>query len=338
MHTKTSVAYTITPTGVLMFVNGKQFVVGDDHPNFAKIKTALKNKQHDGLEQLADVRSTVQTFVAGAGQTGFQLVGDCINLDGIPFTREVTGKVLAMINAGHNADPLYAFLRKVRSNPSKTAQDELLLFCVANEFMIHEDGDIIAYKSVRGDYTDIYSGKVKNTVGAVLTMDRGQVDDNRERTCSTGYHFAAYKYATTWHGRSDARLMVMKINPADVVSIPSDYENQKARTCRYEIIAEIPHSARLPKQEVYTTADITACDSCTPRPSVSPKVTTTATNAAKVTRVQEMQRKEAVIRDLQDQLRKHRKTAWARRGNAWYESESKLENRIEKIREEIDAL
>ena len=40
-------------------------------------------------------------------------------------------------------------------------------------------------------------------------------------------------------GGSDSRTMILKINPADVVSIPTDYNNSKGRTCRYEVIGEL---------------------------------------------------------------------------------------------------
>jgi hypothetical protein len=32
--------------------------------------------------------------------------------------------------------------------------------------------------------------------------------------------------------------MIVKINPADVVAIPTDYNNQKGRCCRYEVVDE----------------------------------------------------------------------------------------------------
>jgi len=35
------------------------------------------------------------------------------------------------------------------------------------------------------------------------------------------------------------RIVIVKINPADVVSIPSDYNDAKGRTCRYEVIGEL---------------------------------------------------------------------------------------------------
>ena len=33
--------------------------------------------------------------------------------------------------------------------------------------------------------------------------------------------------------------MIVKITPADVVSIPTDYNDAKGRACRYEVIGEL---------------------------------------------------------------------------------------------------
>lgn len=250
--TPTTVAFVAGMSGITVMMNGREYVVGRDHPNYTKIKDALVNRRHDELPDLMDTRSAVRKFVGAAGMA---LENDQITLAGVKFSRAVTAKVLAMIESGNPAQPIANFLNKVMQNPSKTAQDELFLFCVANGFMIHEDGDILAYKSVRDDYTDIHSGKVLNKVGTVVKMPRNEVDDNRERTCSTGLHFAAHGYATSWHSRSDARLLVIKVNPANVVSIPSDYGNQKARTSEYEIVAEIAHDHRLAPKEVYERGD-----------------------------------------------------------------------------------
>jgi hypothetical protein len=35
------------------------------------------------------------------------------------------------------------------------------------------------------------------------------------------------------------RTVIVKINPRDVVSIPTDYDNSKGRACRYEVIGEV---------------------------------------------------------------------------------------------------
>jgi hypothetical protein len=35
------------------------------------------------------------------------------------------------------------------------------------------------------------------------------------------------------------RVIVCKINPKDVVSVPADYNNAKMRVCRYEVVSEL---------------------------------------------------------------------------------------------------
>jgi hypothetical protein len=89
-----------------------------------------------------------------------------------------------------------------------------------------------------GDYMSIAKNSesglpTRLRIGDELRMDRGKVDDRRENTCSFGFHFASLKYASTWT-RHDA-LLLMKIDPADIVSIPNDYGNQKGRTCAYMV-------------------------------------------------------------------------------------------------------
>jgi hypothetical protein len=248
-----NVPFTITAQGLTMQLNGKLMTVANDHINYRTLVLKLTERSFktvDELVELANVRKAVARWISKDAR--FELDGNNhVTLDGKPFAPAIADKVMNMIQNGHNPEPLYHFLRKTRDNPSATAQDELLLFCVANGFQIHEDGDILAYKAVRKDYLDIYSGKISNKVGAVVTMIRNKVDDDRETTCSYGLHFAAREYALNYGGET-SRMMIMKINPRDVVSIPSDYHNQKGRCCRYEVYAEIDRDKELPKSEVHT--------------------------------------------------------------------------------------
>lgn len=249
-----NVSHLITDSGILLFLDGKQFQIAQDHPNFTLIKGKLSARDYSGLTELMDVRAAVRKWLGLNPR--FTLTDDRLALDGEKFTDEVTDKVLRMIDAGNDPQALFNFLTKVRKNPSATAQKELLLFAVANDFMIHADGDILAYKAVRGDYKDIHSGTFLNAVGCVVEVPRHTVDDRREVTCSHGLHFAAYEYALGFGGgRGEWHLMVIKLNPADVVSIPNDYNNQKGRCSRYEVIAEIDNREPLPKKEVYNGSD-----------------------------------------------------------------------------------
>jgi len=95
---------------------------------------------------------------------------------------------------------------------------------------------------------------VRYMVGDAPFMDRGAVDDDRNNTCSHGLHFAAKDYATMFGG-GRGHMMAVKVNPADVVSIPADYNNQKGRAWKLTVIAEITEP--LPEKEVYNFNPVT---------------------------------------------------------------------------------
>jgi hypothetical protein len=311
-------AYLFTESGICVFTGGEQFTVSNDHPSLQKIKDCISEGRFEDIKKLVDVRSSVSSWISNGRD--FELKNDSISLNGKPFDSAVTNKVLSMMAAGHTAEPLYAFLRKVRQNPSKVAQSELLLFCIANNFMIHEDGDIVAYKGVRDNFKDIHSGTIDNSVGKTVTMERGEVDDERERTCSTGLHFASHGYASTW--TTVGHVMVMKINPRDVVSIPSDYSNQKGRCCRYVVLAELKQTDKpLAQKEVYSYSDLGAEDSIESEQDEYERERLEA----------ELARKERV------------KSVWVRKlaeTPSWmnYSKNTKLRDSIKTIEDEIDEL
>jgi hypothetical protein len=96
---------------------------------------------------------------------------------------------------------------------------------------------------------DKYSGTVDHTPGETPKMRRNEVDDKRHNTCSDGLHFASLHYVTDGgygNRNSGDRLVALKINPRDVVSIPSDYNNSKGRACEYHVLRELNWDERLP--------------------------------------------------------------------------------------------
>jgi hypothetical protein len=68
-------------------------------------------------------------------------------------------------------------------------------------------------------------------------MPRNKVDDNKEVGCSYGFHAGTLEYARGFRP-CNGKLVVVEINPADVVSIPTDCECQKLRTCKYKVHSE----------------------------------------------------------------------------------------------------
>ena len=273
--------YVITENGIVLMLNGKHQQIPQDHLNYTKISNKLLSGDYEGLEDLMDARAAVRKWLGNNPR--FRLNNDLLELDGRAFSDAITGKVLSMIDAGNNPGALINFLVKVRQNPSRIAQEELLLFCIANGFMIHEDGDILAYKSVQDSWMDMHSGTVFNKPAHLMTeperlqyafgvqsrngvtvkvvngrttvsMERNAVDDNRDQVCSYGLHFAAHEYAQSF-GSGVCHMLLLKLSPSDVVSIPSDYNNQKGRCAKYVVEAEIENRQPLPQKEVYNDSD-----------------------------------------------------------------------------------
>ena len=57
--------------------------------------------------------------------------------------------------------------------------------------------------------------------------------------CSNGLHAGALNYVASYGSvESNDRIVIVKINPEDVVSVPSDCNCEKLRTCRYEVVGE----------------------------------------------------------------------------------------------------
>lgn len=208
------------------------------HPNFAAVRQAIADKDFEAAVSLADVPAYV--VKASAGRV--EVTDDAVLFDGEPLHNYLTQQMLGFMQEGLPFQHYCKFLENLMANPSMVSRKELYLFLEAANLPITDDGCFLAYKAVHHDYRDCHSGTFDNSVGQVLTMPRQKVDDDRTVTCSYGFHAAAYEYAHNFLPNG-GRLMVVKINPADVVCVPADYGNQKLRTCRYEVVAEVADAA-----------------------------------------------------------------------------------------------
>jgi hypothetical protein len=133
-------------------------------------------------------------------------------------------------------EPLVKFLENLMQNPSYRARKELYAFLEHEALPITEDGHFLAYKAVRSDFMDIFSGTIYNGIGSVVKMQRSNVDDDCNRGCSSGLHAGSIDYVRGY-GNDSSRFLIVKINPANVVSVPSE-DSRKLRTCEYVVVSE----------------------------------------------------------------------------------------------------
>lgn len=248
-----NVAYLVTKDNVTISRNGRTHIVGRQYADFNKIVEALKGENFDRAFELADKATALTKQSNGA----FEVRDGVVFRNGLPIHNVVTERIVEFQEQGLPFEPLVKFLENLMQNPSARSVTELYKFLEHKFMPITEDGCFLAYKAVQQDYLSITSGttqvrvstdggsswttvtgKVPNNVGNILEVDRNQVDDNAERTCSFGLHAGALDYANSFGG-TDSKKVVVKINPRDAVSVPVDSNAQKLRASRYEVIADL---------------------------------------------------------------------------------------------------
>ena len=227
-------SHLITKNEVIFVLNNKPYQADSTHPNYDAIIQAIKDEEWDSIPSLMDKASAIVEF--GGGK--ITVVDGEVFWGDNALHNSMTTRILTMLEEGFNIQPMVLFLENLMQNPSKDAIDELYQFLEVCKLPLTEDGCFIAYKRVRDDFKSFHDGKTDNAIGSVLEMPRASVDSNRHRTCSDGLHFCSLDYLGSFYG-GHGKVILLKINPRDVVSIPSDYNNAKGRACRYEILSEI---------------------------------------------------------------------------------------------------
>lgn len=249
----TSASYIQSGDSLTFLVNRKTYSVDTTHPNYGVILIGLANGSRTDaqLVELASpvsaVNAAVEKAVArNAGSEGNRLAAGTVAVDsnGVTFNGEpvhgvLVDRILGLVRQGLKVEPWLAFMTNLYQNPSLTARRELYLWLETSMLPLTPDGSFLAFKKVKADYRDIFSGTLDYSPGSVVTMPRHLVDDNRERTCSDGLHFCSISYLPQFGYGHGEKIVLVKINPADVVSIPSDYSNAKGRAWRIEVLEDV---------------------------------------------------------------------------------------------------
>ena len=227
-----SYPYLIQGNNVVVVIDNKPHTISKTHITYQKVVDAIKAGDWAALPDIIEPKKVVLNY----GQGNVEIQGETLFWKGKELHTTLASKMIAMLQEGFPIEPLVNFMDNLYQNPSKRAVDELYGFLEKGNLPITPEGHFLAYKKVRADYTDCHTGTMNNSIGQVVEMERYNVDDNRDNTCSTGLHFCSKDYLDSFGG---ARTVIVKINPADVVSIPSDYNATKGRACRYEVVGEL---------------------------------------------------------------------------------------------------
>jgi hypothetical protein len=237
-----SVPFMWVDGNLTVIFKNKSHQVIPDHTNYKLILEALPTATEDELLELVDIEKAIATFSQGQ----VSIVNGKVMFEGEEVHGSISKRIIEFMSKGLPFQPLVNFLENLMQNPSMQSQQELYDFLEHENLPVTEDGCFLAYKAVNSDFKDKWRGTFDNNVGQVCEMRRAKVDDNRGRGCSAGLHAGALNYVANY-GSVDAgdNIVIVKINPEDVVSVPSDCNCEKLRTCKYEVVGL--YQGELPK-------------------------------------------------------------------------------------------
>jgi hypothetical protein len=252
-------AYLISGTGTVTVMSGsdgKVYTADPNHKNYQGIRDAIKAKRWKGLEKLFNIGHTIEkrsrkTLKVKDGQIyyGKEVIHNV-----------VADRILQFMEEGLDFKPVLNFLRRKLKVDTVERAEQLYLFMEKNNLPLTHDGYILAYKYVRDDYMDVHSGKFDNHPGKSPEMPRDQVEDDSSVGCGRGLHVGGLEYVRS----GGSRCVLVKVDPADVVSVPKDEYYRKCRTCKYTVLQDFENyrEAEPVKQKDVGTEYGDECEEC----------------------------------------------------------------------------
>ena len=230
------ISYAITDNNVTVNFDGQTHIIGRKDALADRLIQALRDGREKEIPDLVSAAKRVESFSKG----NFVVKDGVILINGQEAPPVLGNKIVKFANEGLPYQPLVKFAENLQKNPSFRAVSELFQFLEKNDHPITENGCFIAYKRVRSDFKDIHSGTFDNSVGQVVSMPRNQVNEDSAQTCSNGLHVANWDYAHNHFGNVQVDIMLeVEVNPANVVSIPVDYNQSKMRVCEYKVLGVV---------------------------------------------------------------------------------------------------
>ena len=225
---------------VALILNGRQFYIEREDSLREQVLTMLKeDATADEILTLIDKVTPVSNYLE---DSDVNVVDGVLTYCEEEVHNSLTERIIQFMLEGLPVQPLVNFLKKLMENPSFSARNELFDFLDHRSLPITEDGCFLAYKVVKSNYKDKYSGHVDNSVGKSVTMARYGVDDDRGNGCGSGLHAGTLEYVQSYGSfsgeDSSDKVVIVKIDPENVVSVPQDCNCQKMRCCEYMVLRD----------------------------------------------------------------------------------------------------
>ncbi len=209
----------------------------EDNARYTKCLAQLMQGHSLAAYEMADVKVAIEKFAAGS----ITIDGGQVYYHSTPIDNRFANKLLDMLSKGEEGIETFClFAENLFENTDPRVVDELYDFLEHNDIELNSDGSFYAWKTVRSDYMDHYTGKIRNAPGDEPKMPPTSVDNDRHNTCSRGLHVCAKHYLPHYgSGAGNRRIVKCKVWPQHVVSVPTDYNGAKMRVWKYKVVSDV---------------------------------------------------------------------------------------------------
>jgi hypothetical protein len=244
--------FTLIPNRNLTVVTSdcQVLTIHKDNPNWEAILECVKLGDEAGVVRLMNLRKTIEDFGTGVeGRGEIKVVGDKVLYRDEPLYGEDITRIKEYLSMKFPVTSMIKFLERKMKNPSRRSIESLYGFLSHQGMPITDNGTFLGYKGVLGDFSSrntgseplikgqrLPNGSIFNGIGETIEMERRYVCDDFNQPCGPGLHAGSLEYATSWAGE-DGRVVIVEIDPANVVSVPKQ-ETNKLRITSYRVVGE----------------------------------------------------------------------------------------------------
>ena len=230
-------------------IGGQPHQFDHTHANYNELCECVMSGDSEKFVELVNTGAFVEDWSEG----NFEMRDGFLYYEDEQVASQPTERIIGLIKGGHDYKPMLAYLDRLYQNVSNRAVMESYDWCSHKGLPITPDGMMIGYKGVavyegedivdkmgniisEADLVDKYTGKTfRNNTMDSPSMNRRRVSDNCNEGCAAGLHVGTYEYANSWAGNG-GKVVLVKFDPADIVSVPTDCEYQKMRVSGYTVI------------------------------------------------------------------------------------------------------
>lgn len=236
---------------VTVMLDGRPFIISKSSENYKDVARAIINDSEEELRDAifsgGETDSDSEPIDYTSEDGSFVLKNGEAFCNGERLPQSIVDRAYDLRNEGLDLEFLVNFSMRLMDNPSYQSRQELYDFLANRYIPITPDGYFLANKGIDGDYyshtggaevpiigkTD-ERGRIYNGIGEEIKLKRGDVDDDRDNQCSHGLHVGSWEYASGFASKT----VIVKVDPASVVSVPRDFNAKKCRVCHYWVLGD----------------------------------------------------------------------------------------------------